>query len=96
MTITTIFDVADWVYGYRNGEVYSGEIKSIAVAVDVNEVTTISYQVGSRINMSLQSELAVSKAALTTQMETAEDNSNTSTKASLTTAITALSENELP
>ena len=92
MNITTAFAIAQWVYGYKKGEVYSGEVKSIAVSVGENNVTTITYRVGERITLSAESELAGSKSALTSQMNTAEDNANASTKATLSSAINALSE----
>ena len=88
MTIDTEFNVTDWVYGYTNGEVYSGEIERIEASDD--GTSTIKYKLSTRTELVEEADLAISKAALITEMEAREDARNTATQSALTTAINAL------
>ena len=90
MTINTTYNIGQWIFGYTAGEAYSGAVERIEAFSDGS--TTIKYKISDRNNLVSEADLAISKAALISQMESIEDNANTAKKSANTTLINALPE----
>jgi hypothetical protein len=87
-TITTTYNVGQWVYGYTNGEAYSGAIESVQATIV--GTTVVQYKLLNRTALVMQTDLATTKAALISKMTTLENAANTAKKAANTTIINAL------
>jgi hypothetical protein len=87
-SITTAFNVNDWVYGFSHGEVYAGSVESISVSVE--GTTTITYKISGRTSLVAQGDLGADKAALDAAMIVKEDDQSESRKSGYSTQITAL------
>jgi hypothetical protein len=87
-SITTDFNVGQWIYGYTGNEAYSGEVESISVSAAAT--TEIRYKITGRTTLVLESDLEANKAALDASMIVRENAANESKKSATSSVITSL------